>query len=94
MANVSKNGITTGEETCTQVMSMDLFVDSMMVTQNNNGYLFTYASHSFTRDSRMDRSGISGSASAAGDRVRNSNVRIHRNVIMSEQKVLHSKTLP
>ena len=34
--------------------------------QNNNGYLFTYASHSFQRDSRMDSLGTSGRASAAG----------------------------
>ena len=33
--------------------------------QNNNGYLFTYASHSFQRDSRMDSLGTSGRASAA-----------------------------
>ena len=44
---------------------MDLF-GQYDGSQNNNGYLFTYASHTFTRDSRMDRSGISGSASAAG----------------------------
>ena len=49
-------------------------------TQNNNGYLFTYASHTFPRDSRMDRSGTVDQR-LLHPTVRNSNVWIHRNVI-------------
>ena len=66
MASVSKNGITTGEESMHTGNEYGFICGQYDGTQNNNGYLFTYASHSFTRDSRMDRSGISGSASAAG----------------------------
>ena len=66
MASVSKNGITTGEETMHTGNEFGFICGQYDGSQNNNGYLFTYASHSFTRDSRMDRSGISGSASAAG----------------------------
>ena len=65
-ANVSKNGITTGEETMHTGNEYGFICGQYDGNQNNNGYLFTYASHSFNRDSRMDRSGISGSASAAG----------------------------
>ena len=66
MATVSKNGITTGEESMHTGNEYGFICGQYDGSQNNNGYLFTYASHSFTRDSRMDRSGISGSASAAG----------------------------
>ena len=66
MASVSKNGITTGEESMHTGNEFGFICGQYDGNQNNNGYLFTYASHSFTRDSRMDRSGISGSASAAG----------------------------
>ena len=66
MASVSKNGITTGEETMHTGNEHGFICGQYDGSQNNNGYLFTYASHSFQRDSRMDRSGISGSASAAG----------------------------
>ena len=66
MANVSKNGLTTGEESMHTGNDYGFICGQYDGSQNNNGYLFTYASHSFTRDSRMDRSGISGSASAAG----------------------------
>ena len=66
MASVSKNGITTGEESMHTGNEYGFICGQYDGSQNNNGYLFTYASHSFTRDSRMDRSGISGSASAAG----------------------------
>ena len=65
-ANVSKNGLTTGEESMHTGNDYGFICGQYDGNQNNNGYLFTYASHSFTRDSRMDRSGISGSASAAG----------------------------
>ena len=66
MAAVSKQGITTGEESMHTGNEYGFICGQYDGSQNNNGYLFTYASHSFTRDSRMDRSGISGSASAAG----------------------------
>ena len=66
LANISKNGITTGEESMHTGNDFGFICGQYDGNQNNNGYLFTYASHSFTRDSRMDRSGISGSASAAG----------------------------
>ena len=66
MASVSKNGITTGEESMHTGNEYGFISGQYDGSQNNNGYLFTYASHSFQRDSRMDRSGISGSASAAG----------------------------
>ena len=66
MASVSKNGITTGEESMHTGNEYGFICGQYDGSQNNNGYLFTYASHSFQRDSRMDRSGISGSASAAG----------------------------
>ena len=65
-ANVSKNGLTTGEESMHTGNEYGFICGQYDGNQNNNGYLFTYASHSFTRDSRMDRSGITGSASAAG----------------------------
>ena len=65
-ANISKNGLTTGEESMHTGNEYGFICGQYDGTQNNNGYLFTYASHTFTRDSRMDRSGISGSASAAG----------------------------
>ena len=66
MSAVSKQGITTGEESMHTGNEYGFICGQYDGSQNNNGYLFTYASHSFTRDSRMDRSGISGSASAAG----------------------------
>ena len=66
MASVSKNGITTGEESMHTGNEYGFICGQYDGNQNNNGYLFTYASHTFQRDSRMDRSGISGSASAAG----------------------------
>ena len=66
MASVSKNGITTGEESMHTGNEFGFICGQYDGNQNNNGYLFTYASHTFQRDSRMDRSGISGSASAAG----------------------------
>jgi len=66
MATVSKNGITTGEESMHTGNEYGFICGQYDGSQNNNGYLFTYASHTFQRDSRMDRSGISGSASAAG----------------------------
>ena len=65
-ANISKNGLTTGEESMHTGNEYGFICGQYDGSQNNNGYLFTYASHTFTRDSRMDRSGISGSASAAG----------------------------
>ena len=65
-ANISKNGLTTGEESMHTGNEYGFICGQYDGSQNNNGYLFTYASHSFQRDSRMDRSGISGSASAAG----------------------------
>ena len=65
-ANISKNGLTTGEESMHTGNEYGFICGQYDGNQNNNGYLFTYASHSFTRDSRMDRSGITGSASAAG----------------------------
>jgi len=66
LANVSKNGITTGEESMHTGNDYGFICGQYDGNQNNNGYLFTYASHSFTRDSRMDRSGPPGTASAAG----------------------------
>ena len=66
MATVSKNGITTGEESMHTGNEYGFICGQYDGSQNNNSYLFTYASHTFQRDSRMDRSGISGSASAAG----------------------------
>ena len=66
MASVSKTGIPTGEESMHTGNEYGFICGQYDGNQNNNGYLFTYASHSFNRDSRMDRSGISGSASAAG----------------------------
>ena len=66
MASVSKQGITTGEESMHTGNEYGFICGQYDGNQNNNGYLFTYASHTFQRDSRMDRSGISGSASAAG----------------------------
>ena len=66
MANVSKNGLTTGEESMHTGNDYGFICGQYDGSQNNNGYLFTYASHSFTRDSRMDRSGAPGTASAAG----------------------------
>ena len=66
MASVSKNGITTGEESMHTGNEYGFICGLYDGSQINNGYLFTYASHTFQRDSRMDRSGISGSASAAG----------------------------
>ena len=66
MASVSKQGITTGEESMHTGNEFGFICGQYDGSQNNNGYLFTYASHTFQRDSRMDRSGISGSASAAG----------------------------
>ena len=66
MANVSKNGLTTGEESMHTGNDYGFICGQYDGSQNNNGYLFTYASHSFTRDSRMDRSGPPGTASAAG----------------------------
>ena len=65
-ASVSKNGITTGEETFHTGNEYGFICGQYDGSQNNNGYLFTYASHSFQRDSRMDRSGPPGTASAAG----------------------------
>ena len=65
-ASVSKNGITTGEETMFTGNEYGFIVGQYDGNQNNNGYLFTYASHSFQRDSRMDSLGTSGRASAAG----------------------------
>ena len=66
MANVSKNGLTTGEESMHTGNDYGFICGQYDGSQNNNGYLFTYASHSFTRDSRMDRSGPPGTASPAG----------------------------
>ena len=65
-ANVSKNGITTGEETMHTGNDYGFICGQYDGSQNNNGYLFTYASHSFQRDTRLDRSGPPGTASAAG----------------------------
>ena len=65
-ANVSKNGLTTGEESMHTGNDYGFICGQYDGSQNNNGYLFTYASHTFTRDSRMDRSGPPGTASAAG----------------------------
>ena len=64
-ANVSKNGITTGEESMHTGNEYGFITGMYDGSQNNNGYLFTYASHSFQRDSRMDSLGTSGRASAA-----------------------------
>ena len=66
MASVSKNGLTTGEESMHTGNDYGFICGQYDGSQNNNGYLFTYASHSFTRDTRMDRSGPPGTASAAG----------------------------
>ena len=66
MANVSKNGLTTGEESMHTGNDYGFICGQYDGSQNNNCYLFTYASHTFTRDSRMDRSGPPGTASAAG----------------------------
>ena len=66
LASVSKNGLTTGEESMHTGNDYGFICGQYDGNQNNNGYLFTYASHSFTRDSRMDRSGPPGTASAAG----------------------------
>ena len=66
LASVSKNGLTTGEESMHTGNDYGFICGQYDGSQNNNGYLFTYASHSFTRDSRMDRSGPPGTASAAG----------------------------
>ena len=66
LANVSKNGLTPGEESMHTGNDYGFICGQYDGNQNNNGYLFTYASHSFTRDSRMDRSGPPGTASAAG----------------------------
>ena len=66
LASVSKNGLTTGEESMHTGNDYGFICVQYDGSQNNNGYLFTYASHSFTRDSRMDRSGPPGTASAAG----------------------------
>ena len=65
-ASVSKNGITTGEETMHTGNNYGFICGQYDGSQNNNGYLFTYASHSFQRDTRLDRSGPPGTASAAG----------------------------
>tara|TARA_B100000003_G_scaffold204883_1_gene217546 strand:+ start:1518 stop:2684 length:1167 start_codon:yes stop_codon:yes gene_type:complete len=65
-ASVSKNGMTTGEESMHTGNEYGFIVGQYDGNQNNNGYLFTYASHSFQRDSRMDSLGTSGRASAAG----------------------------
>ena len=65
-ASVSKNGMTTGEESMHTGNEYGFIVGQYDGSQNNNGYLFTYASHSFQRDSRMDSLGTSGRASAAG----------------------------
>lgn len=65
MASVSK-GTTTGEESMHTGNEYGFIVGQYDGNQNNNGYLFTYASHSFQRDSRMDSLGTSGRASAAG----------------------------
>ena len=64
-ASVSKNGITTGEESMHTGNEYGFICGQYDGNQNNNGYLFTYASHSFQRDSRMDSIGTSGRASAA-----------------------------
>jgi len=64
-ASVSKNGITTGEETMHTGNEYGFICGQYDGNQNNNGYLFTYASHSFQRDSRMDSLGTSGRASGA-----------------------------
>ena len=66
LASISKNGITTGEESMHTGNDFGFICGQYDGNQNNNGYLFTYASHSFTRDSRMYRSGPPGTASAAG----------------------------
>ena len=66
LASVSKNGLTTGEESMHTGNDYGFICGQYDGSQNNNGYLFTYASHTFTRDSRMDRSGPPGTASAAG----------------------------
>ena len=66
LANISKNGLTTGEESMHTGNDYGFICGQYDGSQNNNGYLFTYASHTFTRDSRMDRSGPPGTASAAG----------------------------
>ncbi len=65
-ASISKGGITTGEETMMTGNEHGFIVGQYDGNQNNNGYLFTYASHSFQRDSRMDSLGTSGRASGAG----------------------------
>ena len=54
MASVSKNGITTGEESMHTGNEYGFICGQYDGSQNNNGYLFTYASHTFQRDSRMD----------------------------------------
>ena len=64
-ASVSKNGITTGEENMHTGNEYGFITGQYDGSQNNNGYLFTYASHSFQRDTRMDSLGVSGRASAA-----------------------------
>ena len=66
LANISKNGITTGEESMHTGNDYGFICGQYDGNQNNNGYLFTYASHTFQRDTRMDRSGPPGTASAAG----------------------------
>ncbi|BCU98537.1 MAG: hypothetical protein CM15mV22_1690 [Eurybiavirus sp.] len=50
MASVSK-GTTTGEESMHTGNEYGFIVGQYDGNQNNNGYLFTYASHSFQRDS-------------------------------------------
>ena len=65
LANIGKNGITTGEESMHTGNDYGFICGQYDGSQNNNGYLFTYASHTFQRDSRMDRSDT-GTASAAG----------------------------
>ena len=66
LANVSKNGITTGEESMHTGNEFGFICGQYDGNQNNNGYLFRYSSHTFQRDSRMDSLGTSGRASAAG----------------------------
>lgn len=64
-ASVSKNGLTTGEENMHTGNEVGFITGQYDGSQNNNGYLFRYASQSFQRDSRMDSLGTSGRASAA-----------------------------
>ena len=48
LANISKNGLTTGEESMHTGNDYGFICGQYDGSQNNNGYLFTYASPTFT----------------------------------------------